>query len=128
MILNSIFVYFWFPAIASGTYKFTSVRPCVRPSEISESVHRNFLKFGTKLVLPNATGSDIFGFCPKNPVWPVLGQFRSKNALFSPKMDILANYSETSHRILLILHYLNYILGLSKSSGKNLVPPILGPF
>ena len=61
---NSSFgLFFWFPAIASGTYKFTSVRASVRTyvrasvrySEISESVHRNFLKFGTKLGLPNAT-------------------------------------------------------------------------
>ena len=67
---------FWFPAIASGTYKFTSgppsVRPSVRPyvrySEISESVHSNFLKFGTKLGLSNATEMMCLDFCPKNPV------------------------------------------------------------
>ena len=79
---------FW--QIASGTYKFTSVRTyirmsvrtSVRYSEISESVHRNFLKFGKKLGLPKAT-EGTFGFCPKilfSPFWANLG----------PKISFLA--------------------------------------
>ena len=74
-----------------GTYKFTSVRPSVRPyvrtsvrySEISESVHRNFLKFGTKLGLPNATELTFSDFARKilfGPFWANLG----------PKMPFLA--------------------------------------
>ena len=81
----------WFPAIASGTYKFTSVREsvrasvraCVRYSEISESFHRNFLKFGTKLGLPNATEvtfSDFARKIPFGPFWANIG----------PKMPFLA--------------------------------------
>ena len=82
---------FQYPAIASGTYKLTSVRASmrasvrasVRYSEISESVHRNFLKFGTKLGLPNATEvtfSDFARKIPFGPFWPFLG----------PKMAFLA--------------------------------------
>ena len=44
-----------------------------------------------------------FWSLPKNSVWPVFGQFRSK-CLFSTKMDILANFSGISHMIFLILH------------------------
>ena len=40
----------------------TSMRASVRASEISESVHRNFLKFGTKLGLPNATEVTFLDF------------------------------------------------------------------
>ena len=105
-------VVFWFPAIARGTYKFTSICPyeqlsvfaSVPYSEISESVYRNFLKFGTKFGLPNAREVTFSDFFPKNPVWPVLGQFKSKNALFSLKMDFLANFNKTRHRLFLILH------------------------
>ena len=78
---------FWLPAIASGTYKFTSLRRCVCPymrySEISESVHRKFLKFGTKLGLPNATEVTFSDFARKIPFVP----FRAN---LGPKMPFLA--------------------------------------
>ena len=57
-------------------------------SEISESVHRNLLKFGTKLELPNATEVTFSDFArkipfgpfwanlgPKMPFWPKNGHF-----------------------------------------------------
>ena len=50
-----------------------SVRPYVRPSvrtqEISKSVHRNFLIFGRKLGLPNATEVTFSVFGRKIPFW-----------------------------------------------------------
>ena len=67
------------------------MRPGFRYSEISESVHMNFLKFGTKLGVPNATEVTLSDFAR-----------RSKNELFSPKMDISANFLETSHRIFVL--------------------------
>ena len=86
------FADFWFLAIASGTYKFTSVRTSVRasvrPSEISESVHRNFLKYGTKLGLPNATEVIFLDFTRKilfGPFWANLDPkmpFQPKNGHF----------------------------------------------
>ena len=60
-----------------------SVRASVRLSQISESVHRNFLKFGTKLGFPNATEvtfSDLAQKIPFGPFWANLG----------PKMPFLA--------------------------------------
>ena len=46
---------FLVPLRAVGTYGLAfvrpSVRPCVRSAEISKSIHRNFLIFGTKLYL-----------------------------------------------------------------------------
>ena len=75
---------------ASGTYKFTSVRACVRHTEFSETVHRNFLKFGTKLGLPNATEVTLSDFARKilfGPFWPFLG----------PKMAFLAQNGHFGH-------------------------------
>ena len=50
---------FLVPRSAVGTYGLAFVRACVcafvGSAEISKSVHRNFLIFGTKLGLPNAT-------------------------------------------------------------------------
>ena len=42
---------FWFSAIASGSYKFTNVRPYVG-SYVTQRSQYLFLKFGTKLGLP----------------------------------------------------------------------------
>ena len=88
--------FFWFTAIESGIYKFASVHPSVRHSEISESVHRNFLKFGTKLGLPNATEVTFSDFARKI----LFGPF----GLFSQIVDISCNFLERIHRIFLILH------------------------
>ena len=68
------------------------VRASVRYSEISESVHRNFLKFGTKLGLPNATEVTFSDFARKIPFGQFWANLGKKNAPFSPKMDILANF------------------------------------
>ena len=80
---------FWFPVIASGTYKFTSVRPYVRYTEISESVHRNFLKFGTKLGLPNATEVTISDFAQKIPFGPFWANLGPKMPFLSQKWTFL---------------------------------------
>ena len=84
--------HFWFPAkraepINSPPCVRACVRPCVRAcvrhTEFSETVHRNFLKFGTKLGLPNVTEVTFSDFARKirlGPFWPFLG----------PKMAFLA--------------------------------------
>ena len=65
-----------------------SVRVFVRSAEISKSVHRNFLIFGTKLGLPNATEVTFSDFARKIPFgrfWPVLVKkwpFLAKNQRF----------------------------------------------
>ena len=81
--------HFWFPAIASGTYKFTSVRasvrPCMRYSEISESVHTNFLKFGTKLGLPNAREVTFLDYAKKIPYGPFWANLGTKMPVLAQK-------------------------------------------
>ena len=80
-----------------------SVRSFVRSAEISKSVHRNFLIFGTKLGLPNATEVTFSDFARKIPFgrfWPIL----VKNGHFWPKINVSANFSKSAHRIFLILH------------------------
>ena len=75
----------------------SSVRSFVGSAEISKSVHRNFLIFGTKLGLPNATEvtfSDFAGKILFGRFWPVLVK----------KWPFLANFSKSVHRIFLILH------------------------
>ena len=83
-IVLFLFLFFWFPAKrAEPINSPPCVRTSVRHTEISESVHRNFLKFGTKLGLPNATEvtfSDFARKIPFGPFWPFLG----------PKMAFLA--------------------------------------
>ena len=78
------------PRSAVGTYGLASVCPSVRPfvrpfvPEISKSVHVNFLIFGTKLELPNATEVTFSDFARKIPFgrfWPIL----VKNWPFLPK-------------------------------------------
>ena len=98
---------FLVPCSAVGTYGLACVRPSVRPfvcsAEISKSVHRNFLFFGTKLGLPNATEVTFSDFARKTPFgrfWPVL----VKNGHFWPKINVSANFSKFVHRIFLILH------------------------
>ena len=90
--------FFLVPRSAVGTYGLVSVRPflcpSVRSAEISKSVHRNFFIFGTKLGLPNATEVTFSDF----------GLFLSKNDHFWPKINVLANFSKSVHRIFLILH------------------------
>ena len=66
--------------INSLLYVRASMRPLFRDLK---TVHRNFLKFGTKLGLPNATEvtfSDFARKIPFGPFWPFLG----------PKMAFLA--------------------------------------
>ena len=64
------------------------VCPCVRSAEISKSVHRNFLIFGTKLGLPNAMEVTFLDFARKilfGRFWPVLVKkwpFLAKNQRF----------------------------------------------
>ena len=82
----------------------------VRYSEISESVHRNFLKFGTKLVLPNATEVT---FSEKSCL-AHFGPIQVQKCPFRPKNDISANFQETSHKIFLILHILGLIYEITK--------------
>ena len=87
------------------------VSACVRSAEISKSVHMNFLIFGTELDLPN--GSDIFGFCPKNPVRPFLAHFffGKKMAIFGQK----STFQPISQNLLIDLlsfAYLNFVFGL----------------
>ena len=51
------------------------VGPFVRPAEMSKSVDRNFLIFGTKLGLPNATEVTFSDFARKisfGRFWPIL--------------------------------------------------------
>ena len=72
------------------------VRPFVRPAEISKSVHRNFLIFGTKLGLPNATELTFSDFARKIPFgrfWPTFGKklpFLAKNQRFSQFLKMLS--------------------------------------
>ena len=65
---------FLVPRSAVGTYGLAFVRAfvrlCVRSAEISKSVHRNFLKFGIKLGLPNATEVTFSDFAGKIPFGP----------------------------------------------------------
>ena len=89
---------FLVPRSAVGTYGLASVRPfvrsSVRPAEISKSVHRNFLIFGTKLGLPNATEVTFSDFARKIPFgrfWPVLvkkWQFLAKNQRYDQFLKI----------------------------------------
>ena len=68
-----------------------------------KSVLRNFLIFGRKLGLPNATEvkfSDFGRKIPFCPFWP----FYVKNGHFWPKINILANFSKLGLRIFLVLH------------------------
>ena len=48
------------------------MRASVCYSEISESTHRNFLKFGTKLGLSNATEVTFSDFARKIPLGPLV--------------------------------------------------------
>ena len=95
------------PRSVVGTYGLASVRSSIRPSvrsaEISKSVHRNFLIFGTKLGLPNATEvtfSDFARTTPFGRFWPIF----VKNGLFWPKINVSANFSKSTHKIFLVLH------------------------
>ena len=85
----------------------SSVRPPVRPfvcsAEISKSVHRNFLIFGTKLGLPNAP-EVTFRILPEKSRLAIFGLFSSKNGHFWLKINVLDNFSKCTHRIFLVLH------------------------
>ena len=79
-----------------------SLRPCVsafvcafvRSAEISKSVHRNFLIFGTKLGLPNVTEVTFSDFARKIlfcRFWPILVKkwpFLAKNQRFGQFLEI----------------------------------------
>ena len=70
------------------------VCPCIRSSEISKSVHRIFLIFGTKLGLPNVTEVTFSDFARKIPFggfWPIF----VKNGHFWPKINVSANFSKS---------------------------------
>ena len=80
-----------------------SVCAFVRSAEISKSVHRNSLIFGTKLGLPNATEVTFSDFARKIPFgrfWPIL----LKNGHFRPKTNVSTNFSKSTPRIFLVLH------------------------
>ena len=95
---------FLVPHMAVGTYGLAFFRPSarlsVRSAEISKSVHRNFLIFGTKLGLPNATEVKFSDFARKIPFgrfWPVFVKkwpFWAKNERF----DQFLNLIETSQQ------------------------------
>ena len=77
------------------------MRASVRSAEISKSVHRNFLIYGTKLGLPNATEVTFSDFARKIPFgrfWPIL----VKKWPFWPKINVSAIFSKSVHRIALI--------------------------
>ena len=84
--LFGCFGHFWSPAARLGLWfsLHLCVRSFVRSAEISKSVHRNFLIFGTKLGLPNATEVTFSDF--------------------ARKINVLANFSKSAHRIFLVLH------------------------
>ena len=94
---------FLVPRSAVGTYGLAFVRPCVRSAEISKSVHRNFLIFGTKLGLPNATEVTFSDFARKIP----FGRFGPKNGHFRPKINVSANFSKSGDRVFLVSHILS---------------------
>ena len=94
---------FLVPRSAVGTYGLAFVCVCVRSAEISKSVHRNFLIFGPKLWLSNATEVTFSDFARKirfGRFWPIL----VKNGHLWPKINVLANFSKSSHRIFLVLY------------------------
>ena len=109
MVLNSIFGSPRFRAEPKNSHQ--CIHACVRPTKISESVHRNFLKSGTKLGFPNVTEVTFSDFARKilfDPFWANLG----------PKMPFLAQnghivqFLGNESQDLLDFAYLNCILGL----------------
>ena len=62
------------------------------------------VNFGTKLGLPNATEVTFSDFARKilfGRFWPIL----VKNGQFWQKINISANFSKSSHRFFLVLHF-----------------------
>ena len=78
---------FLVPRSAVGTYGLAFVRPCVRPfvRQRSQNLFIGIFYFWHKVGASQCDGSDIFGFCPKNPVWPFFAHFGQKMAIFGQK-------------------------------------------
>ena len=134
---QGLLVFFWSPASRLGLMvQPPFVRPFVcsfvRNREISKSVHRNFLIFGRKLGLPNATEVTFSDFGRKIPFWR-FWPFYVKKWPFLAKNQHFSQYLKIGSQDLLSFVYLNCFWGLfmkslSESSGKNLVLAILALF
>ena len=102
-----------------------SLRPYVFPSvhsvEISKSVPRNFLIFGTKLGLPNATEVTFLDFAQKIPLWLFWSNLIVKST-FQP-------ISKSCAKDFLSFVYLNCISGLyMKNTCNTWEKPCFGCF
>ena len=91
------------PPEAVGTFKFASVRVCVRPFVHFRSQNPFiglfwFLVQSCSIISVRKWHFRIF---PKYPVFAIPGQKLSKIAHFAPKTDILINFSKSGHMILL---------------------------